>query len=78
MRKLFDQDEVAESEWKKLPEEDGEVCSEGHQHSEKGWQSKMKKKLCLRVFQKKHFTGRYLSLSVDFEDIDIDIDLNFL
>ena len=52
MRKLFDQDEVAESEWKELPEEDGEVCSEGHQHSEKGGESKMKKKLCLRVFQK--------------------------
>ena len=36
LRKLFDQDEVADSEWKELPEEDGEVCSEGHQHSEKG------------------------------------------
>ena len=36
MRKLFDQDEVLNSEWKELPEEGGEVCRDGHQHNEKG------------------------------------------
>ena len=51
MRKLFDQDEVADSEWKELPEEDGEVCSEGHQHSEKGEELKRQSKHCLRILK---------------------------
>ena len=55
MRKLFDQEEVPKSEWKELPEEDGEVCSEGHQHSEKGGQSKMKKKNFALKYSKKTF-----------------------